>query len=554
MAKVRNFRAPFLASAPIMATSIAAIDSARGTRINREHVGWLAFGLLLAVYCGFFAQLTSYPYQDFVDHLARAVVMSDLMFDHGARFGDLFELRFMPIPYLLGDVALAALVKLLGPSIAAALWMTLVLVSMPLALVFYTHLNGPRGDRRIFVLLLSLYLATDWFFLLGFTQFRLGLALMIVAMACADRMRDNPSRTAFAALCAALLVGYFTHLASIVFVAPALGVSGLVRLLYRRTTLRREIAIFAPVAAILLWHFGYADHAYRGDALPAYPYDWGTLDLRIWELEFELLRFGRPPGKLLMILFALAVCWGLWRDLRWRNLLQPRVVEMAALAATFLGIYFVLPNSYADASYVAVRALALVALFVVLGRAYLGADEHATEPVFLQTFAVPLAALLAMLNLMYLSVHLTRQNAFAAEYRRIVAQIPRGATVLPVYTGGREGMVRTRLHLGALAVMDRDAMVPYMFAGDAGHPMKYFRYRHRLYAPPEHWYTSTTTPVMVAWRPIACSYQYLLMAKPYDARKLSVRTSVRAENGSAALLAIHPEAHQCEGAREGGAD
>jgi hypothetical protein len=50
---------------------------------------------------------------------------------------------------------------------------------------------------------------------------------------------------------------------------------------------------------------------------------------------------------------------------------------------------------------------------------------------------------------------------------------------------------------------------------------------------------------MVAWRPIACSYQCVLIAKPYDVRKISVATSVRAENESAALLAIHPEPHQC---------
>lgn len=66
-----------------------------------------------------------------------------------------------------------------------------------------------------------------------------------------------------------------------------------------------------------------------------------------------------------------------------------------------------MPNSYADAAYVAERALALVALFIVLGRAYLGEEPAAAESYILQSFAVPLAALLAMLNLLYLSVHLT---------------------------------------------------------------------------------------------------------------------------------------------------
>jgi hypothetical protein len=51
---------------------------------------------------------------------------------------------------------------------------------------------------------------------------------------------------------------------------------------------------------------------------------------------------------------------------------------------------------------------------------------------------------------------------------------------------------------------------------------------------------------MVAWRPIACTYQYLLIGKPYDVRKLAVATSVRAENESAALLAIHPGPDECQ--------
>lgn len=59
------------------------------------------------------------------------------------------------------------------------------------------------------------------------------------------------------------------------------------------------------------------------------------------------------------------------------------------------------------------------------------------------------------------------------------------------------GRTSLRRGVGAFAVMDRDAMIPYMFAADAGHPMKYFR-----------------------WRPIACTYQYLLVAKPYEPGKI----------------------------------
>ena len=52
-----------------------------------QNIGWIALAVLAACYAGFFMQLTSLPFQDFPNHLARAVVMADLIFHHGAQFG-----------------------------------------------------------------------------------------------------------------------------------------------------------------------------------------------------------------------------------------------------------------------------------------------------------------------------------------------------------------------------------------------------------------------------------------------------------------------------------
>jgi hypothetical protein len=51
----------------------------------------------------------------------------------------------------------------------------------------------------------------------------------------------------------------------------------------------------------------------------------------------------------------------------------------------------------------------------------------------------------------------------------------------------------------------------------------------------------------VDWQPIACSYQFVLIAKPYDARRIAVPTSVAAENESAALLSIDRQPNECDG-------
>jgi hypothetical protein len=514
-----------------MNTSASATGSAHHETRTLQRAGVVAFATIAAAYVIVLARFTMFPYQDFPNHLTRAVVLADLLFHHGATFGQHFEFHFVPVPYILGDMLLAALVEMFGPTAAGVLWNTLVLLSWPAALLFLTHVNGVTRNTRVFVLLVSLFLATDWFFLLAFTQFRLGMALLVVALALADLLRLRWSAARFGWYCALLLAGYFTHLAFVIFLAPCLVVSAAVRLYFRRTSMRTELSLLAPVLGLMLWHFAFADQAYRSEGPALYSWIWGPLPHKLFALQFEFLRFAHRASKLLMLGFVAVLAWGLWRDLRWRTLLKPQVVEMLALAFTFLCIYLVLPSRYSQAAYVDVRALLLISLFVLLARVYL------SEDLTLPRIALPLAALLAIFNLAYLAAHLANDDAWMKGYRDMIARIPRGAMVLPIYTSGREGGVSPRLHSSSYVVMDRAALTPYLFAGDAGHPMKYFRYRNRPYGPNERWYDGID-PQTVDWRAVQCQYEFLLVDKPYDPRRIEARTSMLAENGSAALLKV----------------
>ena len=514
-----------------MATTASATESIRNDTHTLQRAGVGVFATIAAAYVIVLAQFSAFPFQDFPNHLTRAVILADILFHHGAAFGPLFEFRFMPVPYILGDLLLAGLVELFGPTGAGVLWNTLVLLSWPAALLFLIHVNGLSRNTRLFVLFISLFLATDWFFLLAFTQFRLGMALMVAALAVAHLLRLRWSATRFIWFCVIILAGYFTHLAFVIFLAPSLIVSAAVRLYFRRTSLRTELALIAPVAAVMLWHFGFADHAYRSAGPAPYGWMWGEVGHKFFGLQSEFLRFGGRYSKLLMLGFLVVLGWGLWRDLRWRNLLKPQVVEMLALAVTFLGIFFVLPSQYSQAAYVDVRALALISLFVVLARVQLSDDT--TSP----GIVIPLAAILAAANLAYLGMHLASDDAWMKGYREIVARVPRGAAVMPIYTRGREGGMSPLLHTASYIVMDRAALTPYLFSGDGGHPMKYFSYRHRPYRPYQRWY-NLGRPDVVDWRTLACSYDFLLVDKPYDPKNIEVRTSAVAENGSAALLKV----------------
>jgi hypothetical protein len=85
--------------------------------------------------------------------------------------------------------------------------------------------------------------------------------------------------------------------------------------------------------------------------------------------------------------------------------------------------------------------------------------------------------------------------------------------------------------------MDRAALEPYVFAGDNGNPMKYFRYIHRPYDPTEVWYGDIPRPP-IDWNAIARDYDFLVITKPFDPAALAVPTRTMTENSSAALLAI----------------
>jgi len=202
--------------------------NATTVRLSRSvATGWTIVVILTAAYTVIFAWLSEFSLQDHPNHLARAVAMADLMFHGGLRFGEFFQYHFEAVPYVLGDVALAGAVEIFGVQVSSALWISLAVLSLPLALPFY--LRGTRIPVRgqILMLLLSLYLSTDGFLFQGFITFRLAVAMTLVCLALVQRLRREWSPAVFVAFCAVMVLGYLIHLATVVFVAAAIGASAL---------------------------------------------------------------------------------------------------------------------------------------------------------------------------------------------------------------------------------------------------------------------------------------------------------------------------------------
>jgi hypothetical protein len=352
----------------------------------------------------------------------------------------------------------------------------------------------------------------------------------------AELLRRQWSYTLFALYVVAIGLDYLMHLSSIIFLVAALGVTGPMRLWLRTTRLRTEIALFIPVIAALAWQFAVAN-GYRepGDPVTS-AYFWGTWSSKFERLGSQFFHYAPRTDLVLFgtLLIALLTRVGLprWRDLR--N--QPLALEMLALAVTFLAMYFVLPLGYSEAYYVDTRPLPLVSFFFIAACMALPRPNPRTRS-RREQLALALALLLAIGNLVYLSRHFLVDRAWIEEYRSIAAAVPNHGRVLTVYTRGGEGSFFPFLHVSGFVAMDRTAVEPYVFAGDNGNPMKYFRYRHLPYNPREVWYGEIPRQPL-DWQRVVQDYDYLLVTKPYDPGALSVVTRPLTENSTATLLEI----------------
>jgi hypothetical protein len=498
-------------------------------------IGVVLAVLLVGYICMLLFLAPLLPLQDLPNHLARAAVMADLIFEHGREFAQFYTFHFLAASYVAGDLFLAALVEVLGVSRSEGLWAVLVFLSLPLALFTYMRAMRAPRDSTLLLLLLSLYLSTDTFFVLGFLSFRLAVAFVLVALALAESLRREWSALRYAGFIAIIALAYFTHFAAIVFTAAALGISGLLRIQRGASRVVREAYLLLPVGCALVWQMVFAAHYRRPGDIVNDAYYWGTAVNKVIRLPWELFRYNSHHWDALLVLL-LAASLGFWvKGASIRPALRnPQVIEPLALSVTFLAMFLILPSVYSEASFVDVRALALTLIFLIIGVLNLPGRPRppaARGPVL----AIASACLLALINLAYLGKHMRAESRFMGQYRAIVASIPEHGRVLPIYTGHKDGTANPYLHLAAFAVIDRGVMIPYLFSGDTGAPMKYFRYVHLPYAPEETWYHSHTAPEP-DWKQVPGNYQYLLVMKPFDASRIPVATRPIAENAAAVLL------------------
>jgi hypothetical protein len=168
------------------------------------------------------------PLLDYPNHLASAFVLAHLH-DSGFRFDQFYDAHWGFYPYLTMDLTLIGLQRLFPIELAGRLFMSLCLVAVPLAAWFFVRQANPGSDTLAFWSLLVSY---NLFFLYGFLNMQLSIAMCLLAVGLWLRYLERPSAIRWFVVLVAVTAVYFTHLLGF-------GIAGLLITAYTLLTRRR---------------------------------------------------------------------------------------------------------------------------------------------------------------------------------------------------------------------------------------------------------------------------------------------------------------------------
>jgi hypothetical protein len=511
------------------------ITRAVRTRTARQWAGpETALGAAVLGYALLAAALGNAPLQDLPNHLTRAHVIADLLWNHGAVFGTAFEFKWTLSPYMSGDLVLAACDWCFGREGASRLWIGASILAIPWSIWFLLRVQAFSRESAASGALLAFYIATDWSFVTGFINYQMAIGAAFFAYGWFLKARAAPGAGPWLGFVATLLLGYLLHLSALIFVIAMVGTSLLASVLKREVSMARAATFLVPGFLLLAAHFALSAHG-----LAAHVTNWGTALTKLRGLTTSFRRFERLPELLLFVaLLGVAVFPAV---LNRRRAVDYR--EDLLLGCVFLGLYLVMPVETGGAYNVDIRAVPFALMFFIfIGLRFSEASPHSRRA------QLALAFVLACVNLGFLAYEMVPQNAAMGRYKALAASIPSASAVLPVDTRPAIGRYQPFSEAGAYATLLSTSVTPYIFAADKIVHMPYFRFaKSRLYSPCVYWYTEPDKPCTdwytepadgISWNRIQEQYRYLLVTVPWDPAKIPLQYSLVKSNDVAALLQI----------------
>jgi hypothetical protein len=434
-------------------------------------VSILAALLLAPIWAAAFPPLLDYP-----NHLARAFVLAHLR-DPAFSFSRFYRADWGLYPYLGMDASLAVLDKLLPIETAGRVFLSLCALALPAAAWFFLRQVNPGDDATPFWALLIAY---NLFFLEGFLNFDLSIAVGFLALGLWLRWLAKPSLTRWCATLAAFTALYFAHLLGF-------AIAGLVLVAYLAFA-RRPLRDWVRSAALSLPGLAFYLHSSRV-GLGAQQIIYRAFVAKVLSLGIPL--HGYWPALDRISLAGLGV-WFLaawWRnpEFHWNR-------AWLGVAAFLFVLYWAIPWEWGEGSDLDIRVLPFL-FVVILALAHVGRRTWLLAAVPLLLFAARAVSL---------TTHFAAVQPELAGLARTFDAVPRGALVLPIVEGDQDPIERPFTHFWAYGVIRRGWFSPYLIDAAGETPM---RIVYRSYTPDGFWdleYTESPD-----WKQVQSEYEYV---------------------------------------------
>jgi hypothetical protein len=482
--------------------------------------------LIAVAYTALFLSLTSDPFTDAPNHLARAAIMNSLWSDPHSPFHAAFSASHFFMPYMLPDLGLILLIRTLGFQMAGPLWSTLTMLALVLSIWLYARQILSASWAIAAALLCSWYIATNYLFILGFFSFQWGIAAAFLALGAQEAWRRG---NRWAALyIAGCFLCYGSHLAPFAILAVIIGIIGLIRILLKQQTWLRLAGELFPFALLTAYHLLIVP---AHPEAPAGNLSHNTVADKFGHfVEALFVRQNYVIDRSILVLF-----WGILAAAIWFGAGFRKYWELAAISTIAAAIYFVLPFGIGPLFYVDERALPFffIPLLILSLRMFENSAPNRNRVALL----IAASTLLTAANLGSLALFLPRQNREVATFRQALLAIPPEKIVLPIHTRRRDGSTYPLRHAGSFYAAERNGYIPYLFSQvSGGGPSGYFRDLSPIYRPPQGWYINKAQD---DWEKIAQAYDYVVLTKPWKPERIDLtRLDLYYENSGATVFRV----------------
>ncbi|HXE89947.1 MAG TPA: hypothetical protein VNK82_03190 [Terriglobales bacterium] len=383
------------------------------------------------------------PLVDYSNHLARAFILAHPDDPGLARY---YAADWGLRQYLLLDLALVALQKLVSIDVAGRLLLTLTALVLPPAVWFFLRAASPAHE---WLAAWSLLLCHNFFFLTGLVNLQLSLAMCFLTLGVWLRYVERPSagRWSVLALCATL--AYCTHVMG--FAVAVLAAAWLtLRVRHDRGAVARAAAAFLPgLLLLVVSSSGAADSTVQ----------YGSLGARPLVPLIAIEAYSQPLDYATFAVIVAAIFFAWWRnpEFRWNG-------PWLEICLLLYLLYWLLPTRLWTGTYVYLR-LAPFYWVAALAAARVGRRARWLAPLALLLFAVRTA---------HLARHWVAEQPFLASMARSFEAAPEYARVLPLvgWRGEKKQVLLDYSHFWAYGVIEKRWLVPYLFHDPGVHPLR----------------------------------------------------------------------------------